>query len=196
MIIGVTGNSGSGKTLISSLLKKEYDAEVIDADKVVKEMSVNGTEYFNEIIKTFGKEVLLGNGRLNRKELANIVFKDNKKKEQLDLITFKYVVDEIKRRVKLSKNNIVIIDAPLLIESKLNKICCVVISIVADKDIRINRICVRDGIDVKEGILRINAQQKNDFYIKNSDYVIENNNDCNLEKHIENIKELIKHKIK
>jgi len=190
MIIGITGNSGSGKTSISKLLRKELDADIINADEVVKEMSIPGAVYYNEIVKAFNKDVLQENGEINKPKFADIIFKSSEKRDVLNSLTFKYIVEEIKTRTDSSKSEIVIIDAPLLIESKLNKICDIVISVIADEDIKLKRICKRDNIDEKTALNRINAQPKNEFYIKNSNLVIINNN-SNLEKQLKGIKELL-----
>lgn len=195
LIIGVTGNSGSGKTSISKLLEKKLNVDIIDADKVVKEMSMPGAIYFKEIVKKFGKDILLENGELNKQKLAGIIFTNNEKREALNSLTFKYVVEEITKRAKLSKSEIVIIDAPLLIESGLNQICDIVISVLANEKTKIKRICTRDSIDEDTARKRINAQPKNDFYIENSNLVVINNDNCNLEKQVINIKEIIESQI-
>lgn len=194
MIIGITGNSGSGKTSISKLLRKELDADIINADEVVKEKSMPGEVYYKEIVKAFGEDVLLKNDEIDKQKLADIIFRSNEKRDVLNLLTFKYIVEEIKTRADLSKCEILIIDAPLLIESKLNEICDIVISVIAEEDIKIKRICERDNIDERIALNRINAQPKNEFYIKNSNLVIINNN-SNIEKQVEGIKELINSKI-
>ena len=191
MIIGITGNSGSGKTSISKLLRKELEADIINADEIVKEMSMPQKVYYKEIVKAFGKEILLDNSEIDKPKLADIIFKSNEKKDVLNSLTFKYIVDEIKIRASSSKSKIVIIDAPLLIESKLNEICDIVISVIADEDVKLRRICKRDNIDEKNALNRINAQPENEFYIKNSNLAIINNNNSNLEKQVDGIKELI-----
>ena len=76
-IIGITGSSGSGKTTLSKMLNEREDVIVIDADKVVKQMSVPGTKYLNSIKEAFGDDILLENGYLNRKLLANKIYNDN-----------------------------------------------------------------------------------------------------------------------
>ena len=190
MIIGITGNSGSGKTSISKLLKKELEADIINADEVVKEMSMPGEVYYNEIVKVFGEDVLVENGQINKPKLSDIIFESSEKRDTLNSLTFKYIVEEIKTRANLSKCEIVIIDAPLLIESKLNEICDIIISVIAEEDIKLKRICERDNIDERIALNRINAQPKNEFYIKNSNLVIINNN-SNIEKQVKGIKELI-----
>ena len=193
MIIGITGNSGTGKTSICNYLIKQINNSIslLDADKIVKQMSLPGNDYFNEIIKIFGEEILLDNGQINRAKLANIIFSDNKTRETLNKCTYKHVVEEIKKQVKLSKNEIILIDAPLLIESKLNEICDIVISVIADKETKIKRICSRDDINVEIARARLDAQKPDEFYIKNSNYIVVNNN-ANLEKQAIDIIELLK----
>lgn len=195
MIIGITGNSGSGKTLISKLLGKELNTDIIDADKVVYDMSIPGAIYFKEIVKEFGEDILLENREINKKKLANIIFSDAKKREILNSLTFKYVVEEITKRANLSKNKIVILDAPLLIESKLNKICDTVISVIANENVKIQRICKRDNIDENIAKKRIGAQPKNDFYIENSNYIVINNDNSNLENQIKDITKFIESRL-
>ena len=199
MIIGITGNSGSGKTTLLETVTIGHfdkfgahpDIEIINADKIVKELSKQGNIYYNEIVKEFGKEILLQNGEIDRKKLADIIFNNETERNKLNKLTFKYVVDETKNRINLSKAEIIIIDAPLLIESKLNEICDFVVSIIADDDVKINRICKRDNIDISLAKARIEAQPSNEFYIKNSNYVIVNNDKCTLKKEAEELLETI-----
>ena len=197
MIIGITGNSGTGKTSICKALEKNringMIPLVIDADKIVKKMSAKGEEYYNQIVSSFGKEVLQENGELDRAKLGAIVFVNEEKRELLNKITYKYVAKEIEKQAKESKSGFVIIDAPLLIESKLNEICDVVISIIADKETKLKRIIKRDNLDEKTALDRLNAQKEDEFYIKNSNLVIVNNN-SNLENQVEKIKEVISKK--
>ena len=183
MIIGITGNSGAGKTAIAKQIvdnEKSKQVIILDADKIAKELAVPGKEYFSEIINRFGHEILSSESVIDRKKLANIIFTNLKEKEVLDSITYKYVVEEIKDRIKKVEQD-VIIDAPLLIESGLNKICDITISVLADKEIKVNRICNRDSLGKEDALLRLNSQKEDEFYIKNSNYVVINNN-IDLEK--------------
>ncbi len=189
-IIGITGSSGAGKTTLSGILNKRENVEVIDADKVAKQMAVPGNEYLQEIEKTFGKSVLFDDGNLNRKALAGKIYNDDEARNLLNELTFKYVANEILERIKKinnSKIEIVIIDAPLLFEAKLEKNCDFVVSLIADEELKIKRICKRDNIDKITAQKRLKIQHDNDYYIKKSDYVIYNSEDCNLEKEIEKI---------
>ena len=174
-IIGITGSSGSGKSTVTNILEKKLKAKVINADEIVKQMQTQGSKYFEEIVELFGIDVIKEDGSLNRGKLAEIIFQDKAQKEKLDNLTYKYVVEEIRKRVTTAKEEYVIIDAPLLIESKLNEICNVVIAVVSKKKEQVKRICERDNIEENKAKLRIEAQKDNEFYKKNADYVVENN---------------------
>ena len=66
---------------------------------------------------------LLSDGNIDRQKLAKIVFNNKEKREELDKLTFEYVVKEIKNLIKENKEKEIVLDAPLLIESKLNELC-------------------------------------------------------------------------
>ena len=57
-VIGITGNSGSGKSTICEIIKENYNSKIIDADKVAKKLTASQTEYLQEIIKTFGDNIV------------------------------------------------------------------------------------------------------------------------------------------
>lgn len=174
-IIGITGSSGSGKSTASKIMAEELGAKVIDADKVVKQMQTPGTMYFEKIVELFGKEILERNGYLNRRKIAQIIFQDELKKEELNKLTYQYVVEEIKTQIKNVQEKYVIIDAPLLIESKLNEICDITVAITSNENEQIKRICKRDNVEENDAKLRIKAQKDNAFFKTNVDYIVENN---------------------
>ena len=180
-VIGITGNSGSGKTTATEILRKLTNADIIDADKVVRELSVPGTEYLNAIKEKFSESVLFEDGSLNRKELANKIYNNKEDLEILNSLTFKYVVQEIRKRIEESNNTIIILDAPLLFESGLDKECTSVIGLIAPFDVKVNRIVARDGISEEIAYSRINIQAKDEFYIDKADIVIENIDSNELE---------------
>lgn len=174
MIIGITGNSGSGKSQISKILSSKIDAEIIDADRVVKRLSEPGNKYYEKIIELFGGEIL-NNDKLDKKKIARIIYTNPIKREELNLITYKYVVEKIKKEVTKVQRPNVIIDAPLLFESGLDKVCDFIICVIADRDKKIDRICKRDNIDRDTAEQRLNVQENDDYYIKRANYIIKNN---------------------
>ena len=187
-IVGLTGTSGSGKTTVCELIKQIYNAKIIDADKIARNLAKKGNLYLQAIVLEFGKEILNENEELNRKKLANIIYDNEEKREKLNKITFKYVVDEIKNIIgKLQNEDLIIIDAPLLFESNLNKICDFTIGVIAKEEIKIQRICKRDNIDKQTALKRIKIQKNDEFLKENTSCIIYNN--LNLEEIKENIKE-------
>ena len=189
MIIGITGSSGAGKSTICEILQKEYNVKIINADKIAKKLSCKGTSYINEIIEKFGKDIVDEKGELKRKKLAQIIYNNSDKRKELNNCTFKYIKKEIEEEIKkIEKNEIIIIDAPLLFECGLDKLCDKVIGVISKRDLQIERIIARDNIDYNQAESRLNAQEDNEFYINKCDAIIENNNDIeDIEKKIRKI---------
>ena len=191
-VIGITGSSGSGKTTVCEIIKKLYNSEVLDADKVAKELSSDiNSNYYKEMVKLFGEECVLENKLLNRRKIAEIIYQDDIKRKSLNDLTFNYVVEKIKKDLsEIKDKELVIIDAPLLYEAGVDKICDKVIAIIADKNNKVRRICLRDGIDEVFAKKRLLIQNKDDFYIKKADYIIYNNKDIKeLEESIKKVLE-------
>lgn len=200
-IIGITGSSGSGKTTLSNILKSKYNFEIIDADKVARELTIPGTKYLQEIKDKFGEEIFFEDGTLNRKALAKRIYTNTEDLKILNDLTFKYVVEEIKKYIsefrKKERNlNIengksekveicVAIDAPLLFESDLDKECDYIIALIAEEKIKIKRICARDNLLEETAKKRLEIQQKDEFYKSKADFIIENNDEDKLEENID-----------
>lgn len=178
-IIGITGQSGSGKTTLCNILEENYNSKVIDADKIAKELSNdNSSEYYKEIVNLFGENIKGKNGMLNRKKMADIIYSNKVMLEKLNELTFKFVVDEINRRIdELENIDYCAVDAPLLYEAGIDKRCDFVIAVIANNENRINRICIRDGIEKEIASQRLNIQNSDDFYIERADFVIYNDNE-------------------
>lgn len=197
MVIGITGSSGAGKSTACEILEQKYHFKIINADKVAKELSKKGTPYLSEIITKFGNEILLENGELNRRKLADMIYQNEEKRKQLNECTLKYIRKEIEEKVKaikkveelekadcsnstsmeINKNfkKLIAIDAPLLFEAGLDKICDTTIAVVsADRNKQIQRMMERDNIDKAHATARINAQHSNEFYISKCQYTITN----------------------
>ena len=185
MIIGVTGSSGAGKSTLCQFLEDKYNVTIINADKIARKLTKKGTNYVVDIIKIFGTDIVNEEGELKRKKLAEIIYTDSKKREQLNNCTFKYITKEIQKKLnKINNNTVAIIDAPLLFESELNKICDKVIGVISKREIQIDRIVARDNIDYEQAEKRLAAQQTNEFYIQHCDDIIENNNLLDFEQKV------------
>lgn len=177
MVIGITGSSGAGKSTICEILERDYNVKIINADKIARKLSRKGTNYVIDIIKIFGKDIVDEEGELKRKKLAEIIYSNDEMRKKLNNSTFKYIKKEIEKQInKLNKNLVAAIDAPLLFESELDKICDKVIGVISNRELQLDRIVARDNIDFEDAEKRLNAQQNNEFYIKKCDDIIANNN--------------------
>lgn len=188
-ILGITGSSGSGKSSVCKIIQKSVKAQIIDADKIAKELQDERTEYYYKIIETFGQDILDKDKNIIRKKLAEIIFKDENQKLKLDKLTFKYVVDEIKRQIEIYKQenlDYIIIDAPTLIEANMNNIFDYIIAVIATKENKLARICERDNISIELAESRLLAQKEDNFYTEHANFSIFND-DENLEKKVKEL---------
>ena len=175
-ILGVTGGTGTGKSTVCKILKSE-GAKIIDADKISKKAQEKDSPAFNEIVEHFGKDILDESGEINRKKLGGIVFADIKERLILNKIVHKYVSSEIKERVRRYSDegeSLVVLDVPLPIEEGFFDTVDSVWSVVANIDLRVERLTERMGITEEEAEARINAQMSNREYEDIADTVIEN----------------------
>ena len=179
IIIGITGPSGAGKGAVSEILARKYGYKVIDADQVYHNIISVPSECVNELVLSFGDDILNEVGGIDRRSLSKKVFGEENKDKLLLLnkITHKYVISEIEKIIeegKISGVEVCVIDAPLLIEAGVDKICDRVIAVISDKEVRAERIAKRDGIDKEAALLRINSQKSDSFYTDACDFVLSN----------------------
>ena len=152
-VLGITGPSGAGKTTLNTLLGKNYNSYTIDADEVARKLTQDiNSDYFKEMVKLFGNEVLKENGELDRKKVASIIYKNKEIRRALNKLTFYYVVKEINQEVEDNKNKnyeYIGIDVPLLYEAKMETICDYVIAVVAEDEEKISRSCKTETRNTK-----------------------------------------------
>ena len=175
-IIGVTGPTGSGKTLLTEYFAS-LNITTINADELYHSMLVPPSLCLDAIREKFGDEVFSSDGTLSRERLGNIVFNDKEKLDLLNDTVLSIVLDEIRRQIAVlekSGTEFLIIDAPTLIESGFHRECDTVISVIAPRDERIKRISLRDGISDERATERVRAQKDDLFYVESSDEVIYN----------------------
>jgi dephospho-CoA kinase len=178
-IIGITGPTGAGKSLLTEYVKQR-GIPCIDADEVYHGMLSAPTACVEALRKTFGEGVVAADGSVDRAALGAIVFNSPKKLELLNATVLPLVLKELRLMIAaIAKNGYraVVVDAPTLIESGFHKECNTVISVLAPKELRTERIRMRDSISRERAQLRVNAQREDEFYRVNSHYVLVNEND-------------------
>ena len=182
MVVGLTGQTGAGKSTVSKVFASNGFA-VVDADQVARKIVEKGTKCLDEIADLFGQQVINVDGTLNRKSLAGIVFSDKSRLEALNTITYPYITGEILRQIRLHSlkgEKLILLDAPTLFESRADDFCEIIISVLADADIREKRIIARDSLTAEQARKRMNSQLDEDFFRSHSDYIIQNNGRIDL----------------
>lgn len=184
IIIGLTGGTGCGKSTVCSILKN-YNAYIIDADKIAHYIIKKGANAYFEIVDYFGKHILDSEKQIDRKKLGSIVFSDKKNLAYLDSITHKYIIEEIKDCINIVKDKqeykYIVIDAPLLIETNLHKIVDEVWIVYCSLETRVKRLIKRDNLSEDILLKRINSQTPFEQNKKYADFIIFNEDGTNLE---------------
>lgn len=178
-IVGLTGGSGSGKGTVGAFFR-DLGCCVIDTDLLYHSMINADSDCSRAIISRFGDSVKNANGGIDRRVLADIVFSDASSLETLNVIAHSYVRAECEKIIDYNRRlgiEILIIDAPQLFEAGMDKICDTTIAVTACEDVRVDRICARDGITRDKALSRIHAQYSDDFFRANCSYLIENDQD-------------------
>lgn len=183
MIIGVTGSFGSGKTTVANLFKK-YNFKVINVDRLYRNIYKKNRSLRNKIKNEFGT--------VNRAKLKKIVFNNHKKLKKLNLITHPLIINKIKKYIKIlkDKKTNIIIDAPLLIETKAKDLVDKTIVVKCNKKEQINRVLKKKKYSKKEIKNIIKSQMPLKEKLKFADFVVDNS--YSLDKTKKQIKEIIK----
>ncbi|MCD8215636.1 MAG: dephospho-CoA kinase [Clostridiales bacterium] len=177
-VIGLTGGSGSGKTTAAEILENN-NCYIIDCDKISRETTEPGTSAYFEITAVFGERILNTDGKINRRALGNIVFNDKEALKSLEEISHRAIKDEVFKRLKDAKRgdyDLIVIDAPLLIESGLNGIVDFVWLFRADYETRFKRIGERDSLPDEAVKSRFGNQTDFEKLVKYADEVIDTTN--------------------
>ncbi len=173
-VLGLTGGIGTGKSTVSRYLESK-GFEIIDADQISREIVQPGSPLLTRISDTFGRQ-FVKNGILQRKELGAFVFESPERKSMLDDIMMGTIIAIIEERVRSAGGNC-IIDAPLLFEVGLDRLCDAVFVVDADTEVRIARVMKRDGISRQEVMDRISNQMGREEKLARADAVLDNSTD-------------------
>ncbi|HIQ14901.1 MAG TPA: dephospho-CoA kinase, partial [Leucothrix sp.] len=146
--IGLTGGIGCGKSTAVDAFRA-LGADIIDADKISKDLVKTGNPVLAEIVRVFDKSILLPNGDLNRDKLKEIVFSDAQALQKLELIIHPRIRAEINHQIAvLSDSAYVIVDIPLLLEKNYSELFDRIVVVDCLPEQQIKRVIQRDELDV------------------------------------------------
>lgn len=166
-IIGLTGSTGAGKSEVARIMAERSSWTVIDADVLSRRVVERGQPALSELVKRFSTDILYEDGTLNRKRLAEKAFASTAETAALNAIVHPAVRREIEQELICAvrqEKKIAVIDAPLLLQAALDKICDYTVAVVSSPEIRKMRIMARDGLTVEEAERRMNAQPSDEYY--------------------------------
>ena len=180
MIIGLTGESGAGKSTVAKFLEM-YGFYIIDCDAISRTLDTD-KKYISEVEAAFGTEATTfagGTKRINRKALGAMLFGKEARDgavARLNSISHPIIIAKVHEEIAKANaaDKCAVIDAPLLYESGLDKICDITLGVIAPVDVRISRLCARDGISADMARKRFENQKDDDFLKSHCTYIISN----------------------
>jgi dephospho-CoA kinase len=178
--VGLTGGIASGKTTVSEMFQNA-GAIVIDADRIARQVVAPGLPAWRAITALFGEAVLAPDGTLDRGILGEKVFNDSSLRHQLEAIVHPHVraqMDvEVKRLEQTAPHAVVILDVPLLLETRMEQGLAEVIVVYVPRQVQLQRLMQRNGLDRDQAGVRIDAQISMQEKRRRATIVIDNSGD-------------------
>ncbi len=174
--IGLTGGVGCGKSTVSSYLK-ELGIPIIDGDKLAREAVTPGSDAMKKIRAVFGDGVFTEDGALDRRKVADLVFSDEEKRQQLNAIIHPFIwhrTQEELYKAEVAGAKAVVLDMPLLLEIGWHLRVEAVWVVYVPQEIQIQRVMGRDGFTREQVMDRIGKQMATADKLKYADVVIDN----------------------
>ncbi|WP_166369772.1 dephospho-CoA kinase [Psychromonas sp. SA13A] len=173
VIIGLTGGIGSGKSTVA----KEFTAlgiDIVDADKVARQVVEPGQPALAEIELYLGPDVLNAAGELNRAKLRQLIFQSETKKQWLNALLHPIIRDTLLAQLNMAKSEYVMLEAPLLLENKLTQYTDYTLVVDVDEKLQIERAMQRDDNSKSQIQAIMDAQISRSLRLQQADYVIDN----------------------
>ena len=155
--IGLTGGIASGKTTVSDCFKN-IGIQIIDADEISHEITEPNGSAFNEVIESFGTNIIDKKGYIDRKKMRSIIFDDPTKKKVLEAIIHPKVSENIFKSVTNSNECYLIISVPLLVETGMNRFMDRTLLVDCSEETQIERLMNRDQISSDQAKIILSNQ--------------------------------------
>lgn len=139
-VYGLTGGVGAGKSSIMALLKENYGAYILEADRVAEEVMLPGGASYGRLAALLGADVLAGDGRIDRKKLSDRIFADPELLQKVNAIVHPDTRDEVVKRIAAAKESLVIYEAALPAEAHFDELCDAVLYVWASEETRTERL--------------------------------------------------------
>ncbi|MFH1002209.1 MAG: dephospho-CoA kinase [bacterium] len=180
LIVGLTGGIVGGKSTVASMFR-DLGAKIIDADILGHSVILPYKPARKKIVKLFGEDILRNDLTIDREKLGKIVFADQALLKKLNEITHPEIIKLIKKEINMARNKthnqekILVIDAALIYEAKIDRLMDKIIVVYIDEDEQVKRLIERNNLSKDEASQRVKSQIPMKEKIKMADYVIDNN---------------------
>ncbi len=175
----LTGGIGMGKSTVADMFRS-LGALTVDSDAIARSYLGIGTQGYERVVARYGSDLLDDRREIRRDRLAERIFKDTAERRWLESVVHPYVYERIGQEIEAAreKEGIMIIEVPLLFETKAEAWLRPVILVVCNRDAQIERIRRRmPGLSEENIIERINAQMPIELKQKSADFIVDNAGD-------------------
>ena len=175
-LVGLTGGIASGKSTVAAILRR-LGAAIINADELSREVVQPEQGAWEEIIKTFGPDILQEDKTLDRRKLRKIVFDNPEARKKLEAIIHPRVRALAERKISelaAAGSSVIVYEVPLLFEAQIHLWLRPVILVACDLETQKKRLLERDHLTELEAQQHLDAQMSLEEKRKLADYVIEN----------------------
>ena len=155
-VIGLTGGVGSGKSTILAMLKAEYGALILEADRIAEEMMQPGGPSYGKLTELLGREILKDDGSIDRSLMSRKVFADPDLLQQVNLIVHPDTLDEVRRRIRNAEEKLIVYESAIPEEACFAELTDAVLYVYASEETRLERLFFGRGYSFEktESIMR------------------------------------------
>lgn len=172
LLIGIGGNTGSGKSAVAAELKR-YGAKIIDADAVGWSVLRRNSPAFKQLVKAFGPGILTKAGQVDRAALGRLAFANKASLNKLNRIVHPSLIEKLTKELTLYKKGLVVLDAALLFTVGLDKAMDVSILVTAPERLKLKRLA-DSGMNLEQAKARLALQDDDSRFWRRADFVLEN----------------------
>ncbi len=174
-VVGLTGGIASGKTTVANLFQQHFAIDVVDADVAAREVVEPNSTGLNALKQRYGDKIILADGRLNRSELREIIFSDEKEKRWVNQLLHPLIRQRMCEQLAAVTSPYALLVIPLMVENGLQTMADRVLVIDVDEALQIERTMNRDHVSQQQAQSILASQADRQQRLAIADDVIKNN---------------------
>lgn len=168
--IAITGGIGSGKSIISQVLR-HLGYVVFDCDKEAKRLMAENEQIRQFLLEEITDEAFDESGALNSRAISAIIFNNECRRNRLNSVVHRCVKEEFLNLAKLIDAKLIFVETAILYQSGMDTLVDYIINVRADEETRIKRVMLRNGVEREDVVGRMNAQRMEEEFRKNDDMI-------------------------